>query len=54
MSEPRRALQKVATHLVPLLALLYFAAFIDRTSASFAAQGMNRDLGRSARRAVCC
>lgn len=48
MSEPRRALQKVATHLVAFLALLYFAAFIDRTSVSFAAEGMNRDLGLSA------
>jgi len=47
MSSEQQALKKFATRLVPFLALLYFAAFIDRTSVSFAAEGMNRDLGFS-------
>src|SRR5579862_3148361 len=47
MSSEQQALKKFATRVVPFLALLYFAAFIDRTSVSFAAEGMNRDLGLS-------
>lgn len=41
-------LGKIGTRVIPLLALLYFAAFIDRSNISFAAAGMNRDLGLSA------
>ena len=33
--------------MIPFLALLYFAAFIDRVNVSFAALQMNRDLGFS-------
>ena len=40
-------LHKVRRHIIPFLALLYFAAFIDRVSISFAAAQMNRDLGLS-------
>jgi ACS family tartrate transporter-like MFS transporter len=42
------ALKKVGNRLIPFLALLYFAAFIDRVNVSFAAAQMNRDLGFSA------
>ena len=42
------ALKKVGNRLVPYLAMLYFAAFIDRVNVSFAAAQMNRDLGFSA------
>jgi ACS family tartrate transporter-like MFS transporter len=41
-------LRKVRTHLVVLLAALYFAAFIDRVNVGFAAAQMHRDLGLSA------
>jgi MFS family permease len=41
-------LNKVGARVIPFLALLYFAAFIDRSNVSFAAEGMNRDLGFSA------
>jgi MFS transporter, ACS family, tartrate transporter len=41
-------IRKVGWRLIPFLALLYFAAFIDRANISFAAIGMNRDLGFSA------
>jgi ACS family tartrate transporter-like MFS transporter len=42
------ALKKVRNRLIPFVALLYFAAFIDRVNISFAAAQMNRDLGFSA------
>jgi ACS family tartrate transporter-like MFS transporter len=42
------ALKKVGTRLIPFVAVLYFAAFIDRVNVSFAAAQMNRDLGFSA------
>jgi MFS family permease len=42
------ALKKVGNRLIPFVALLYFAAFIDRVNVSFAAAQMNRDLGFSA------
>jgi MFS transporter, ACS family, tartrate transporter len=49
MSELRTTtLRKVRTHLVTLLAALYFAAFIDRVNVGFAAAQMHRDLGLSA------
>jgi MFS transporter, ACS family, tartrate transporter len=41
-------LRKVRSRLIPFLALLYFAAFIDRVNVSFAALQMNRDLDFSA------
>ncbi|HEX3847156.1 MAG TPA: hypothetical protein VHV81_07220, partial [Steroidobacteraceae bacterium] len=41
------ALRKVGTRLLPYLALLYFAAFIDRVNVGFAALEMRRDLGFS-------
>ncbi|MEG3149324.1 MFS transporter [Sphingomonas sp. ZT3P38] len=41
-------LNKISLRIIPFLALLYFAAFIDRSNVSFAAEGMNRDLGFSA------
>jgi len=41
-------LRKVGWRLIPLLALGYLAAFIDRVNVSFAALQMNRDLGFSA------
>jgi MFS transporter, ACS family, tartrate transporter len=40
-------LRKISRRIVPFLGLLYFAAFIDRVSISFAAVQMNRDLGLS-------
>jgi len=42
------ALKKVRNRLIPFVALLYFAAFIDRVNVSFAAAQMNRDLAFSA------
>jgi ACS family tartrate transporter-like MFS transporter len=44
----RRAMAKVAWRLLPLIVLIYFVAYIDRTNIGFAAIGMNRDLGFSA------
>jgi ACS family tartrate transporter-like MFS transporter len=41
------AVRKVRTRLVTFLALLYFAAFIDRVNVGFAAAQMQRDLGFS-------
>jgi MFS transporter, ACS family, tartrate transporter len=41
-------MRKINRNVIPFLALLYFAAFIDRVSVSFAAPQMNRDLGFSA------
>jgi len=41
-------LKKIGWRLIPFLALLYFAAFIDRVNVGFAALQMNRDLGFSA------
>jgi ACS family tartrate transporter-like MFS transporter len=43
-----RTLRRVRNRLIPFLALLYFAAFIDRVNIGFAAGQMNRDLGFSA------
>ena len=39
---------KVAWRLLPLIVLIYFIAYIDRTNVGFAAISMNRDLGFSA------
>lgn len=41
------AMRKVSRRLIPFVALLYFAAFIDRVNVGFAAPQMNRDLGFS-------
>jgi ACS family tartrate transporter-like MFS transporter len=43
-----RTMSKVAWRLLPLIVLIYFVAYIDRTNVGFAAIGMNRDLGFSA------
>ena len=43
----RSALRKASLRLVPLIALGYGAAYIDRINVSFAALQMNRDLGFS-------
>jgi MFS transporter, ACS family, tartrate transporter len=44
----RRTMAKVAWRLLPLIVLIYFVAYIDRTNVGFAAISMNRDLGFSA------
>jgi ACS family tartrate transporter-like MFS transporter len=41
------AMRKVSWRLIPFIALLYFAAFIDRVNVGFAAPQMNHDLGFS-------
>ncbi len=43
-----RAAGRIGRRLIPFLALLYFAAFLDRVNVGFAALQMNRDLGLSA------
>jgi ACS family tartrate transporter-like MFS transporter len=44
----RSAMRKAAVHLIPLMALGYGAAYIDRVNISFASFQMNRDLHFSA------
>src|SRR5271169_4656995 len=44
----RRTIRKVAWRLLPLIVVIYFVAYIDRTNVSFAAFGMTRDLGFTA------
>src|SRR6202049_1245417 len=44
----RRTIAKVSWRLLPLVALAYCIAYIDRTNVSFAALTMNKDLGLSA------
>jgi MFS transporter, ACS family, tartrate transporter len=44
----RSALRKASLHLLPLIALGYGAAYMDRINISFAALRMNRDLHFSA------
>jgi MFS transporter, ACS family, tartrate transporter len=44
----RSAMRKIWRRLIIYLALLYFAAFIDRTGVSFAASQMQRDIGLTA------
>ena len=41
-------LRKVRHHLIPFVAVLFFAAFINRANVGVAAAQMNRDLGFSA------
>lgn len=43
-----RTMAKVAWRLLPLIVLIYFIAYIDRTNVGFAAIGMNADLGFTA------
>src|ERR1700730_8244384 len=44
----RRTIAKVSWRLLPLVALAYCIAYIDRSNISFAALTMNKDLGFSA------
>jgi ACS family tartrate transporter-like MFS transporter len=44
----RRTIRKVAWRLLPLIVVIYFVAYIDRTNVSFASFGMTRDLGLTA------
>ena len=44
----RRTLGKAAWRLIPLLAVCYVVAFMDRVNVSYAALQMNRDLGFNA------
>jgi ACS family tartrate transporter-like MFS transporter len=44
----RSAMRKIWRRLITYLALLYFAAFVDRTGVSFAASQMQRDIGLTA------
>jgi MFS transporter, ACS family, tartrate transporter len=44
----QRTIQKISWRLLPLIVIIYFVAYIDRTNVSFAALTMNKDLGISA------
>src|SRR6202166_3744749 len=44
----RRTIAKVSSRLLPLVALAYCIAYVDRSNISFAALTMNKDLGFSA------
>ena len=44
----QRTMAKIAWRLLPLIVAIYFVAYIDRTNVSFAAIGMNKDLGFTA------
>jgi nitrate/nitrite transporter NarK len=45
----RSTIKKIATRLVPFVALMFFINFLDRTAIAFAGpNGMNEDLGLSA------
>ena len=44
----QRTMSKVSWRLLPLIVVIYFVAFVDRTNVAFAASGMNRDLGFTA------
>src|SRR5687767_4435269 len=44
----QRTMQKVAWRLLPLIIVIYFVAYIDRTNVGFAAISMNADLGFTA------
>ncbi len=43
----RRTIRKVSRRLLPLVALSYLIAYIDRTNVAFAALTMNQDVGLS-------
>ena len=42
--ETQRVLRRVGWHILPLLLLLYFVAYLDRINIGFAATAMQRDL----------
>src|ERR687896_2631737 len=44
----QRTMTKVAWRLLPLIIVIYFVAYIDRTNVGFAAISMNADLGFTA------
>src|SRR5881392_1129279 len=44
----RTTMAKVSWRLLPLIVVIYFVAYIDRTNVGFAALGMNRELGFTA------
>jgi ACS family tartrate transporter-like MFS transporter len=44
----RRTIRKISWRLLPLIVIIYFVAYIDRTNVSFASFGMTRDLGLDA------
>src|SRR5437867_1174514 len=44
----QRTIAKISWRLLPLIVLIYFVAYIDRTNVGFAAIGMNKDLGFTA------
>jgi ACS family tartrate transporter-like MFS transporter len=44
----QRTLRKVSWRLLPLIVVIYFVAYMDRTNVSFASLSMNKDLGFSA------
>ena len=43
----QRTIRKVGWRLLPLIVVIYFVAYIDRTNVSFAALTMNKELGLS-------
>jgi ACS family tartrate transporter-like MFS transporter len=44
----QRTIAKVSWRLLPLIVVIYFVAYMDRTNVSFAALSMNKDLGFTA------
>jgi MFS transporter, ACS family, tartrate transporter len=44
----KQTIAKVSWRLLPLIVIIYFVAYIDRTNVGFAAFGMNKDLGFTA------
>ncbi|GGF10378.1 MFS transporter [Aliidongia dinghuensis] len=44
----QRTIRKISWRLLPLIVVIYFVAYIDRTNVSFASFGMTRDLGLDA------
>ena len=44
----RRTVAKVSWRLLPLIVLIYFIAYMDRTNVVFASFGLNREFGFSA------
>jgi MFS transporter, ACS family, tartrate transporter len=44
----KRTIAKVSWRLLPLIVVIYFVAYIDRTNVGFAAIGMNKELGFTA------
>src|SRR5436309_13448200 len=44
----KHTIAKISWRLLPLIVVIYFVAYIDRTNVGFAAIGMNKDLGFTA------